>query len=349
MNTRDNEPVFGDRYRLIWKSNRPDAIAQVRNFSTDEMSCRRLDVYLNPDFAAQRSMRFLCLISSDKELFIEVSPDFMALPPDMRLAGIWHEMGHIHHEHYLKDLEAHPEDDYNTIRHLAAKKGGVHHFELEADAFAVRQIGPEAVLKFLQFLLVTRPRGEKGSKNEAGRHELHLRIRAILNRQDEQIAPCKQPNPEAPFQWYFAYGSNMLKEQMEKRTGPIIESWPALLKHHELAFNKAGKDGTGKANIVRERGSLVFGVAYKCDRRALEQLDHYEGVSGGHYKRRFANITFITGEERRAVTYIAVPDKEDDGLMPSRAYLETIITGAREHRLPDDYIEQVSQKGTGYL
>jgi cation transport regulator ChaC len=66
-------------------------------------------------------------------------------------------------------------------------------------------------------------------------------------------------------QWYFAYGSNLSKEQMEERIGSSREARVAWLTGYRLVFNKRSKkDGTGKANIVPAAGATVWGVVYRC-------------------------------------------------------------------------------------
>src|SRR5258708_3117388 len=79
--------------------------------------------------------------------------------------------------------------------------------------------------------------------------------------------------------WYFAYGSNLLRDQMVARTGPIRtgDDRPriARLPNYRLAYNLLGSDGQVYANIV-EPGNGVLGVVYRCEWEALEKLDGYE-------------------------------------------------------------------------
>ena len=43
--------------------------------------------------------------------------------------------------------------------------------------------------------------------------------------------------------WYFAYGSNLSKERMQRRTGPIAAARVAQLKDFRLAFNNTDTAG----------------------------------------------------------------------------------------------------------
>ncbi len=47
------------------------------------------------------------------------------------------------------------------------------------------------------------------------------------------------------------------------------------------------------------------------------------------------------GSELEAFTYVAGAAFIDDWLAPSRDYLETIVRGARAHRLPEAYIGEL--------
>jgi gamma-glutamylcyclotransferase len=141
--------------------------------------------------------------------------------------------------------------------------------------------------------------------------------------------------------WYFAYGSNLSRGQMEQRTGHIREERRARLDGYRLAFNKRGSDGTGKANIVPDAGAAVWGVVYRCSPDALREMDKHEGVAGGHYVRHLIRVRLDGGDELDAVTYVAGQTFLDAPLTPSAKYLGTILQGARQHRLPNDYIRSI--------
>lgn len=66
--------------------------------------------------------------------------------------------------------------------------------------------------------------------------------------------------------WYFAYGSNLSTKQMENRIGSTRQAKRTRLVGYRLAFNKRGNDETGKANIVVDAKSTVWGVIYRCRR-----------------------------------------------------------------------------------
>ena len=105
----------------------------------------------------------------------------MNIPFDLREAGIWHEVGHIHHEHPIK-MKYQDQTKLREARIKAIKSGGIVSEEKEADQFAIAHIGKDALSDFLRYVLSTRPTGDKSSLNDLGRRELENRI-SIINGQ----------------------------------------------------------------------------------------------------------------------------------------------------------------------
>jgi gamma-glutamylcyclotransferase (GGCT)/AIG2-like uncharacterized protein YtfP len=140
--------------------------------------------------------------------------------------------------------------------------------------------------------------------------------------------------------WYFAYGSNMSREQVRHRAGEPAEEKTARLENFELNFNKIARGGSGTAHIVAAEGRVVHGVLYRLTEAQLKKLDRFEGVPE-HYRRSEVNVLDADGKRIAAQVYLA--RKVRRGLKPERAYLQRILEGATEHELPDDYIEQLKK------
>jgi gamma-glutamylcyclotransferase (GGCT)/AIG2-like uncharacterized protein YtfP len=138
--------------------------------------------------------------------------------------------------------------------------------------------------------------------------------------------------------WYFAYASNMNTAQMRSRAGEFAESRVARLENYELAFNKKVRGGTAAANIRPAQGSFVIGVVYKINESAYRNLDRFEGAPI-HYRRIQVNVADSNGQSITADAYIAT--KVEKGLRPAGHYLKTILDGAEEHKLPEDYIAKI--------
>ena len=141
--------------------------------------------------------------------------------------------------------------------------------------------------------------------------------------------------------WYFAYGSNLDPSRKEVRTGQLREARVARLDGYDIAFNKRGGVGRSYANIVRHDANTVWGVVYRCSPEALASLDKYEGVDGGHYRRAIVRVRCNDGDDVRAVAYIAGESFIDDSCSPSGWYLSRVLSGARHHGLPEDYVRRI--------
>jgi len=139
----------------------------------------------------------------------------------------------------------------------------------------------------------------------------------------------------APTVWYFAYGSNMSRAQMQQRVGHVLDAQPARLENYEMVFNKKVRGGSGEANIQRAKGKTVHGVLYRVTGAALRTLDRATGVPE-HYRRIEVKVTDMNGRGVAAQVYIAA--KVEKGLRPAPHYLQTLLDGAGEQGLPADYI-----------
>lgn len=140
--------------------------------------------------------------------------------------------------------------------------------------------------------------------------------------------------------WYFAYGSNLLKDQMIERTGGIghVDYPPriARLENHRLVFERLEDTGPAFANI-RSPGDGVLGVVYRCSRAELERLDHFEQG----YERQAIEVTDQQDEVLAAAAYIIPPSQSAAFARPQNDYLARIVAGARQHGLPEPYVHQI--------
>jgi gamma-glutamylcyclotransferase (GGCT)/AIG2-like uncharacterized protein YtfP len=147
-------------------------------------------------------------------------------------------------------------------------------------------------------------------------------------------------------QWYFAYGSNLSLDQKIARSGDIRSALSCFLRNYRLAFNKKSyKNDEVFANIIPATGEIVWGVAYLCNNEALRKMDICEGVAGGHYERFEVEVLTTDEDKLRAVTYVAGYEFLTDEKQPTADYLNKIISGAQQHKLPPDYIESIRQLG----
>ena len=149
---------------------------------------------------------------------------------------------------------------------------------------------------------------------------------------------------------YFAYGSNLDPVQIAERCPGHRVVGLAVLPDHRLVFPRFSADwGGGVASVALAHGERVWGVLYELTDSDLASLDGYEGWRAAgdqhnHYDRETVMVELVRPDDTsvprrlRVVTYVA---RISNPTAPSRRYLETILRGARHHRLPEDYVERL--------
>ena len=126
---------------------------------------------------------------------------------------------------------------------------------------------------------------------------------------------------------YFAYGSNMDPSQMSDRAIRYDRLFLAKLPKHRLVFNKRSSRNPQAvfANVVRDRKSDVWGIAYEgITLRGIDLLDQYEGAPR-HYRRTWRIIRGEDDERIRATVYVAQPQWVVEGMNPPEYYLEKLL------------------------
>ena len=133
---------------------------------------------------------------------------------------------------------------------------------------------------------------------------------------------------------YFAYGSNLSSARMQRRVPSAQSLGLARLNGYRLTTDKAGRDGTGKANLRVAAESVVWGVVW--------QLEHHEWPLLDACERGYARIDVaLAGAAPAAQTYLSRQLTDDPVL--ALAYRDIIVAGAREHALPLAWIEALER------
>ncbi|TPW32512.1 gamma-glutamylcyclotransferase [Martelella alba] len=137
---------------------------------------------------------------------------------------------------------------------------------------------------------------------------------------------------------YFAYGSNMLGERLRRRCPTARSLGLARLDHFSLAFDKAGRDRSGKATILPQAETAVFGVLFTLDLTERAALDAAEGLGRGYDRIDEITVTRRNdGQRLAAMTYIAPPAHRDAKLKSFDWYRGLVLAGAHQNELPEDY------------
>jgi hypothetical protein len=110
------------------------------------------------------------------------------------------------------------------------------------------------------------------------------------------------------------------------------------LYQHALRFHKVSVDGSGKCDVFHTGldTNYVWGVVVEIDPAEKQIIDAYEDYGNG-YSDKIVDIELESGQILSTLTYYAI--KVDPALRPYSWYLEFVLAGAREHGLPEDYVQ----------
>lgn len=139
---------------------------------------------------------------------------------------------------------------------------------------------------------------------------------------------------------YFAYGSNMSLSRLRGRVPGATRLGVFFLEEHDLRFHKTGKDGSGKCDAFHTRNSddSVIGALFEIDGNEKKVLDRAEGLGYG-YEEKNVRVHDGNGNSHMSVTYCAI--RMNAELKPYSWYLNHVIVGAREIRLPQKYLDRI--------
>lgn len=136
---------------------------------------------------------------------------------------------------------------------------------------------------------------------------------------------------------YFAFGSNMHHEQMKKRCGESRFISMGVLEHYRFVYDGVSdRWGGAVGNIVPSEGELVLGGLFDVSDSDIESLDSYEGYPV-RYQKDYFPVLAMDGTTVKAFAYFRESKKIG---LPSEPYRESVMQGAKDCGLPEDYIEK---------
>jgi cation transport regulator ChaC len=136
---------------------------------------------------------------------------------------------------------------------------------------------------------------------------------------------------------YFAYGSNMNRAAMKRRSPGARAVGPATLEGYAFFV---GLDGWG--SVKPKSGETVHGVLWRLAPRDIAALHAYELLHAGLYNVRFLPVR-IGARRTRAMIYLL---RRRASGMPRPGYAEMIAAAARDWKLPDDYVRSIERWST---
>lgn len=141
--------------------------------------------------------------------------------------------------------------------------------------------------------------------------------------------------------YYFSYGSNMSTRRLRARTPSARKINNASLFRHQLLFHHASElDGSAKCNAwyTGNPTDVVYGVLFIIEKQEKPVLDKCESLGIG-YEEKFVSVETVEGNIVKALTYTSLRVNED--LKPFSWYIQHVIQGALEHRLPEEYLARI--------
>ena len=138
---------------------------------------------------------------------------------------------------------------------------------------------------------------------------------------------------------YFAYGSNIDRQQMAHRCPAASIISIGWLNNYGYRI-----EGRGFATIVLEENSRVWGVVWQLTEACELSLDGYEDVSKGIYWKEIVTIE-SQPSEKSCLVYIApyrqaLSSRQN---LPYLNYQDRIAAAAREFNFPTEYQSQLAE------
>jgi len=138
---------------------------------------------------------------------------------------------------------------------------------------------------------------------------------------------------------YFAYGSNMSLEQIKDRCPNYKFEGVAVLNGKKVVCNKLSKNKIDHfAGLVDSPTDQVMGVLYRL---SSEDISYLDGKEKGYHRStgEFFVEEIGTGRPIDCFTYLVTNPVTPH--RPSPEYLNRIMKGCRDHKLPLEYIEKI--------
>jgi gamma-glutamylcyclotransferase (GGCT)/AIG2-like uncharacterized protein YtfP len=141
---------------------------------------------------------------------------------------------------------------------------------------------------------------------------------------------------------HYAYGSSLSYGFLRSHCPSARFLMRADLPNFRVAFPfYSQRRQGGISSILPEPGGLVHGVIYEVPDEEMLHLDEVESVPHGLYARETFLVLGEDGEWHRADLYRVV--KPTGPYQPARSYVELMLEGAVEHRLPQTYVEELGR------
>lgn len=150
---------------------------------------------------------------------------------------------------------------------------------------------------------------------------------------------------------YFAYSGildreafDMWLEEHSYQFFQLPEGHIAEAKGIDLIFDFPSRWWGGRvAGLVDKNGASVFGRLFEIPAINWPVVQHKEGVVTGMSIERTVNVT-VDDKDIEATAFVTSPDRASTDGPISQRYIEALISGAIQARLPQSYIATLQSK-----
>ena len=144
--------------------------------------------------------------------------------------------------------------------------------------------------------------------------------------------------------YYFAYGSNMnikhLQNYVKDCNAMVVGI--GLLNNYIFKYQTIKNDYScrrSRANIVKRKGSKVYGIIFNIDDYILNMLNKKEGVSEKRYKK--IRVSVKSGDKTyNCMTYTMVGVCKDKD--PPIRYRKLVVDAGMMFNFPSNYMKRLS-------
>ena len=142
---------------------------------------------------------------------------------------------------------------------------------------------------------------------------------------------------------YFAYGSNMQKDQMLRRCPRAEFVGSGRISGFSISFAQPAKHRPGGvACVLEDISAETWGVIWRLPQMDLHGLDEFEDRST--YDR--ITVPALMADSSSVICEIYVAKEPQRGLLPQESYLALLLQGALEAALPSDYVRILRRQQT---
>lgn len=135
--------------------------------------------------------------------------------------------------------------------------------------------------------------------------------------------------------YYFAYGSNLNWQQVQRRCPSARFVCVGRLPDYKFGITRHSRlRDCGTANVVPTSGTEVWGAVYDVTDADLEIMDSFEDG----YRREFLSLTPANNGTNSIIALVYVAEIDANVPLPNAEYKRVMVEGAKHWQLPAPYL-----------